>query len=101
MTAPTPCLICNAALDSSAPSEPGDGPATPSGATIFVSHGNYGSTVFDPIWGSPFLQVNICDGCLLSRVGDRIQLVTKTEPRPEFVSRAWSGEGDEYPGDCT
>ena len=35
----------------------------PDGATSFGSHGQYGSTIFDPMDGH-FLEINICDDCL-------------------------------------
>lgn len=35
----------------------------PSEATVFTSHGQYGSTAFDPSDGQ-YLEINICDQCL-------------------------------------
>jgi hypothetical protein len=36
----------------------------PWGATMFHSHGQYGSTLFDPIHSMVRLEINICDECL-------------------------------------
>ncbi len=36
-------------------------------ATIWQSTGNYGSGVYDPIAGNVFLEVVICDGCLVRK----------------------------------
>lgn len=36
----------------------------PNDATVWRSHGNYGSTVFDPM-DSTYLEAYICDACLL------------------------------------
>lgn len=39
----------------------------PYAGTTFVTHGHYGSTVFDPAGtGNKFLELNICDECLLA-----------------------------------
>lgn len=60
-----PCFRCGKDLD---PAN-GDMPHNqPYAGTIFRAHGQYGSTVFDPnVWDAPkeFLEINICDGCLL------------------------------------
>lgn len=38
----------------------------PYAGTTFISHGHYGSTVFDPSWDSrTFLEINLCDECLV------------------------------------
>ena len=67
---PTPCLLCQRALNSV-----GFGSRElnqPAEAVTFTAHGQYGSTMFDPMDGTK-LQVNICDSCL--RVAARQQLV--------------------------
>lgn len=65
---PLPCFSCGNEFE---PSLPGDiGPRNqPYGGTTFRASGQYGSTVFDPnVWddASGFLELNICDRCLLS-----------------------------------
>ena len=37
----------------------------PYGATIFTSHGHYGSTIYDPMSNYRHLRIIICDSCLL------------------------------------
>lgn len=37
----------------------------PYGGTRFTSRGNYGSTLFDPANDEEFMELNICDACLL------------------------------------
>ena len=59
----------------------------PMGGLAFVSHGHYGSTVFDPMNGD-YLELNICDACLESaaEVGD---IVHHT---PSGKSKLWRGK---------
>jgi len=55
-----PCLACGKELK-----DVGFGsPNHASGANEFCTHGQYGSTVFDPLNGSR-LAINICDQCLI------------------------------------
>jgi hypothetical protein len=55
------CIVCKDKIDwNGSPT----GKNNPYGATVFTSRGNYGSTVFDPIMGGDFLEINICDKCL-------------------------------------
>jgi hypothetical protein len=54
-----PCIVCGNKLkpmDSGSPNHADD-------ANEFSTHGQYGSTVFDPVNGDR-LAVNICDKCL-------------------------------------
>jgi hypothetical protein len=53
----------------------------PGAATMFTSHGNYGSTVFDLEPGGKFLLVHVCDECLLAaaELGD-VAIVTPGRP---------------------
>lgn len=41
----------------------------PYGATLFTSHGHYGSTFFDPMDGST-IEIAICDSCLSENKGN-------------------------------
>jgi hypothetical protein len=36
-------------------------------ATIWTSHGNYGSTVYDPLNEETFLEACVCDDCLVRK----------------------------------
>lgn len=85
-----PCLICGSEFD------PAFGPAIvastvtePSEGTTFISHGNYGSTVFDPTPTSVLsLRVNICDQCLLKHK-DRILIVRAIPVAPIVQYKFW------------
>lgn len=59
------CIACLKELTPAMLGDDPEGPGPFSEATIFTSSGNYGSTVFDPMDSSMFLEVNICDECLL------------------------------------
>ena len=51
------CIKCRKSLDEIGENHPGGGIAC-------HSHGNYGSTVFDSIFGEEYLMFFICDECL-------------------------------------
>lgn len=53
----------------------------PYGATSFYSHGQYGSTVFDPMDES-YLGIYICDECMVENAQD----VVEWRPSRESVS---------------
>lgn len=58
------CIVCDKELEGiSAPNQPNNG-------LEFVSHGHYGTTVFDPMDGS-MLAINVCDECLKSAIGKK------------------------------
>lgn len=56
-----PCVVCGERL---APMDSGS-PNHAHNANEFCTHGQYGSTVFDPLNGDR-LAVNICDKCLVA-----------------------------------
>lgn len=75
-----------------------DHPTQPYGATVFTSHGQYGSTVFDEVDGT-YLQVNIHDRCLVNAAAEgRVWHGTPVAPvRQPAELRVWeppSGDGD-------
>ncbi len=76
MSASLPCIVCHRSLEnfSNSPNQPNNGLA-------FTSYGHYGSTAFDPMNGS-FLELNICDPCLLSAAADQIILVGVDQSEP-------------------
>ncbi len=85
-----PCIICRKPLEKvsrDATNHPDDG-------VVCTTHGNYGSTVFDPGDGS-YLEFNMCDQCLLNAA--RFNCVAIVRP---YVSRRkgpeplrmWSGK---------
>lgn len=61
----------------------------PNDAVIFHTHGNYGSTIFDPNPNDgKFLEIAICDECLKNK--DYLVLeVTKTQPKPKYDVKAF------------
>lgn len=94
MTSP-PCFICGKALECVF-REPGEGIYNqPYEATVFHSHGHYGSTVFDPVTGHRSLELNICDKCLLENK-ERVLHVEPMHPeRPILYDvRPWDPESD-------
>lgn len=66
-----PCVVCDKELE---PVFKGasNHPITnqPYAGTIFTSHGQYGSTVFDEMSGGTFLELNVCDPCLVRLAGE-------------------------------
>lgn len=74
-----PCIVCRRALDDALTGLDVNQPAD---ATIFHSHGNYGSTVFDPMSERERLDINICDECLIAAARDGIVNHTLTEGTP-------------------
>ena len=73
------CLICGVRVSYAVPAKFKAGPYDPpDNATVWTSHGNYGSTVYDPCdeWSaglkSEHLEAVICDLCL-DAVSARIQ----------------------------
>lgn len=65
-----PCIVCGKALESAVRSVGSrTDPNQPSEGTVFSSHGNYGSTVWDPMTGVDMLEINVCDPCLVEHAG--------------------------------
>ena len=62
-----PCIICGSQLD-----QLDDTLNHPCRGVAFLSYGNYGSAVFDPMDISKFIEINICDNCLLDAVSDGV-----------------------------
>lgn len=61
-----PCVVCGRGLKHALPNGPED-TNQPNEGVVFIAQGNYGSTVFDPFGENIFLEVNICDDCLIDR----------------------------------
>jgi hypothetical protein len=61
------CFKCDKPLKKAVPDSVADDPnIQPDYATMWHSHGNYGSTVFDSIYGEEMLVILICDDCLVN-----------------------------------
>lgn len=84
-----PCFRCGKDL------EPANGEMThnqPYAGTIFRAKGQYGSTVFDPnVWGPAreFLDINICDECLLQNRAQVLHTVLPDDPPPAGTTATW------------
>ncbi|ACL42321.1 hypothetical protein Achl_4370 (plasmid) [Pseudarthrobacter chlorophenolicus A6] len=69
MTGSTPAVL-NTTLPCAAclrPLERVDGdPDVPYDANIFTTHGHYGSTTFDPVFGGERLELHICTPCMMT-----------------------------------
>ncbi|QOD05938.1 hypothetical protein [Pseudarthrobacter sp. BIM B-2242] len=79
-TTTLPCAVCRKPLERS----DGD-PNVPYGANIFITHGHYGSTAFDAVFGGEHLELLICTECMTTmRENAAIHRVLKaTEATPE------------------
>lgn len=65
----------------------------PHAATVFHSHGHYGSTVWDPPLSmvGKTIEVTICDDCLVANK-DRVLHVVPKHQDPEYVVTPWDPE---------
>lgn len=68
-----PCIICGCRLDRVTDSFEGQ----PDDGVMCQSHGNYGSTVFDPEDLS-YLAFNICDNCIVEKAQQGRVMVTRS-----------------------
>lgn len=85
------CIVCDCSLDSCMQME--EGANQPYKGTVFTSHGQYGSTIFDPMDGS-YLEINICDACLAEKARTNYVLINKNESI-RFVSDSYLWNGSE------
>jgi hypothetical protein len=101
-----PCIICGRELKSAFPRENESTPEwlkhnQPHAGTIFITHGQYGSTVFDPMSDVRSLEINICDSCLLDKARQGYVLHNERIPRPPKVNATtWDGDGGEWCEKC-
>ena len=99
MDGPLPCVICGNAPEPVFPDNWGespDEPPQPYGATIFIAYGQYGSTVFDPpvtdtMDNGTYLQLNICDRCLVRAGAQGQVLLVNRVRRVEHKYYPWTG----------
>lgn len=87
---PLRCIICKTQPESAFGDHVDDAAARqPYGATMFTSHGHYGSTAFDPM-GDMFLEINICDDCLQGEnASDTVALGQPVHVRREVAYKPW------------
>lgn len=81
-----PCFTCGRLLKSVWPDSLDDEQQADD-ACYFRSHGQYGSTVFDP-YDSTYLEINICDDCL--RAHPERALICKPEIHRSRHSAIWT-----------
>lgn len=86
---PLPCIVCDVVPETAAPRRNEAEPAQPYGATMFAAYGQYGSTAFDPQDGSQ-LRINVCDKCLLAKVGHVWHDRHIRQPELTVFSQPWS-----------
>ena len=89
---PLPCIICGAKLENVFE----EAQNQVYGGTCFKSYGHYGSTVFDPMSDRRYLEINICDPCLLKRQKENaIYFVRERPTRSIHEFKYWEMEDDE------
>lgn len=72
-----PCIVCGKELKSVM----GEG-NQPSGGLAFVTSGHYGSVAYDPMDGSQWLEINVCDECIRAASQKHQVLLGKVIHRP-------------------
>lgn len=95
--APLPCIVCGVVPErvfrdvGPLPWLSEEAPAQPYGATTFVSHGQYGSTVWDPMCSKQMLEINICDSCLTHAAHHqhRVVVVEELETKAKYSYKEW------------
>jgi hypothetical protein len=67
------CLICEKEIE--------EDDISVHNATVWTSHGNYGSSVYDPMSGGVYLEAMICDACLTRKKGllEEVVIEQRTE----------------------
>lgn len=55
--------------------------------TVFYAHGNYGSTVFDPMNGAYSLGIRVCDECLRERAARVVSCRSEKADPVRFYAR--------------
>ena len=58
------CICCEKSIKHCGPDGEDCFSNPPNDATVWTSHGNYGSTLYDPMDGKDTLETFICDECL-------------------------------------
>lgn len=85
MKLPCFCISCDKELKRDWDGTDIDSPT--SGGIYLTSHGNYGSVVFDPVFESDYLEMYICDECLVKKAKNIYSVrVTKVKPKREITT---------------
>lgn len=88
---PVPCIVCDRELKSVIPGDM-DTYGQPSEATTFNSHGQYGSTVWDPMRDELQLVINVCDSCLVRKAGTHVSKMIVGPAIPSITVVPWNPE---------
>lgn len=72
---------------------PGSDDSPPYDALLFITHGNYGSTLYDPDNDREYLLVSICDDCVRDAGNRGIVLRCESFPRPKTDRDVWNPDG--------
>jgi hypothetical protein len=98
-----PCIRCGAVSKPAMTPPPSADPADwagalrdspPSDALLFLTYGNYGSTLFDSQDSREYLLVVICDGCVRDAGEQGIVLRCQTARRLTTQRDVWEVPGD-------
>lgn len=74
------CFVCNKPMKDSVDykiKHPIDYP--PDDGMRFTTHGNFGSTVFDPVFRPDYLEITVCDKCVKERITRVIKYTRKDD----------------------
>ncbi len=92
MTTTLPCIVCDKPLKSAFQEQDllketrrTTTSNQPSNGTCFQSHGNYGSTVFDPVVGNIFAELNLCDECWKIKKADGAIKIFNVRTTHEYI----------------
>lgn len=79
------CIVCKKPLDDVIEMDNGN---QPNDGLAFQSPGHYGTTVFDPMDGT-FLEINVCDPCLVQAGKDGNVLMGFPKPSTRGPMMKW------------
>ena len=88
MDLPLNCFKCDKKIEPVFSDSKFNVPNQPYRATTFITHGHYGSTVFDPMSDINTLTINICDQCMLE-FKNRIALRRIIQREPTITFHPW------------
>lgn len=75
-----PCIVCDKEFES--PVGKRNESNLPWQGVIFYSQGNYGSQIWDSLFGKVELQINVCDSCLRTAASnDKVYVVKESVER--------------------
>lgn len=81
------CIICSKSFE---PALMGHDEYQPYGGIMCSSYGNYGSTVWDVMLTSEYLQFNICDSCIVQKAKQGYVLKTQVSTTNHYSHSPWN-----------